>query len=69
MYRVGKRFKILITGNCMYAVSHDLSHRTGVAPRRNVSGQIRQLDALLAQNPQLRCHTLPHLLFASPAAV
>ncbi len=38
-----------LNGNCIYALSHYLIHRTALAPSRLNSEQIRQLDAFLAQ--------------------
>ncbi len=38
-----------LNGNCIYALSHYLIHRTAQAPSRLNSEQIRQLDAFLAQ--------------------
>ncbi|EEM2032821.1 PRD domain-containing protein, partial [Salmonella enterica subsp. enterica serovar Infantis] len=48
-YRLEKRFNMQINGNCIYALSHYLIHRTALAPSRLNSEQIRQLDAFLAQ--------------------
>lgn len=38
-----------LNGNCIYALSHYLIHRTALAPSRLNSEQIRQLDSFLAQ--------------------
>ncbi|EGL6579136.1 sigma-54-dependent transcriptional regulator [Salmonella enterica] len=48
-YRLEKRFNMQLNGNCIYALSHYLIHRTALAPSRLNSEQIRQLDAFLAQ--------------------
>lgn len=48
-YRLEKRFNMQLNGNCIYALSHYLIHRTAQLPSGRQREQIQQMDHFLAQ--------------------
>jgi sigma-54 dependent transcriptional regulator of gfr operon len=52
-YRLEKRFNIQFNGNCLYALSHYLIHRSRQAPSTMSNEKSRLLEDFLAQ--KFRC--------------
>ncbi|MDU4093238.1 MAG: sigma 54-interacting transcriptional regulator [Pantoea sp.] len=63
-YRLEKRFNLQFNGNCIYALSHYLLHRTSETPARLNAELIRQLSLQLEQRYPLLCRFCHEVLAA-----
>ncbi len=63
-YRLEKRFNIQFNGNCLYALSHYLVHRSASVTSRLSHERTRQMEAFLAQKYPLLWHFCQEVLEA-----